>query len=156
MIENNERSKEEISRLKTGFSSKEQSKDEIISNLELKLETSNQTTATLARAKEEEISSLTTELTTIKNLKDEEISSLKSQISSLSIRIDRNEMSKEGQGLLSQLKGKQKTTFDRLFVSSQSSSDIYSLIVPHTDDDFGTRNDGNSFIEFEHVAAVTK
>ncbi|KAK8867123.1 hypothetical protein M9Y10_010095 [Tritrichomonas musculus] len=145
MIENNERSKEKFSRLKTGFS-----------NLELKLETSNQTTATLARAKEEEISSLTTELTTIKNLKDEEISSLKSQISSFSIRIDCNGMSKEGPGFLSQLKDKQKTPLDRLFVSSRSSSDIYCLIAPHTDDDFGTSNDGNSFIDFELEAAVTK
>lgn len=106
MKENDEHLKEEISRLRTEFSSLRQTKDVIISNLESKLETSKETTTNLIRSKEEEISSLITELTTIKNLKDEEILSLKSQIYSLSIRIDCNEMSKEGPGLLSQLKYK--------------------------------------------------
>ena len=59
------------------------------------------------------------------------------------------EMNLSSPGILEQLKMKERTPFDRLFVASQSSSDIYNLIDPNTKDDFCTTNGGNFFIEFE-------
>lgn len=52
-------------------------------------------------------------------------------------------------GILNHLKSKEKNQFDKLFIASTSSCDIYNLIDPNTKDDIGTGNDGNFFIEFE-------
>ncbi|KAK8867129.1 hypothetical protein M9Y10_010102 [Tritrichomonas musculus] len=104
--------------------------------------------------KNDEISSIKAELETVKREKEEEIKSLKSQIDSLSIRFNCTETSKEGPGILSLLKNKQKTPFNKLFVASQSTNDIYTLLVPHADDGFGTNNIGNFYIEFELESAV--
>ncbi|KAK8881631.1 hypothetical protein M9Y10_004375 [Tritrichomonas musculus] len=59
------------------------------------------------------------------------------------------EMNLSSPGILEQLKMKEKTSFDRLFVASQSSRDIYNLIDPNTKDCFCTNNCGDFFIEFE-------
>ena len=52
------------------------------------------------------------------------------------------------------LKKKEKTPFDRLFVASQSSDDIYNLIDPYSEGGFGTTDDGDFFIEFELRDAI--
>ena len=103
------------------------------------------------------ISSLNTDLERVIREKDEQAATTKSQISSLQQRFGRFfsvEMSKEGPGILAQLKDKQKTPFDRLFVASQSSMDIYSLLVPKTNDCLSTTNIGGFFIDFELETAV--
>ena len=94
---------------------------------------------------EVKISSLMTELETVKRQKDAQILSLQQRLG----RFFSVEMSKEGPGILAQLKDKQKNPFDRLFIASQSSSDIYTLLVPDAKDDFCTSSDGHFFIEFE-------
>ena len=68
-------------------------------------------------------------------------------------RFFRIDVSKEGPGILSQLKEQQKTPFDRLFIASQSSNDLHNLLVPHIDSDFCTTR-SNFFIEFELETAV--
>lgn len=60
----------------------------------------------------------------------------------------------EGPGILALLKERQKNPFDRLFVASQSSNDIYSLLVPNAYV-FGTSNLGNAYIEFELETEIT-
>ena len=58
-------------------------------------------------------------------------------------------------GLLSQLKTRQKTPFDRLFISSQSSNDVYNLLINKPNDFFYTGNDPNFYIQFELQSSVT-
>ena len=56
----------------------------------------------------------------------------------------------ETPGIIRRLERKQKTPFDRLFVASQSSNDIYNLIDPNTNDDFITSDIKKKFfITFE-------
>ncbi|KAK8845928.1 hypothetical protein M9Y10_020863 [Tritrichomonas musculus] len=133
---------------------KDRMSDEI-SSLESKLISQTTISDKAIQDKNDEISSLKTELVRIESEKESEIQSMKSEILLSCRRYFKTELSKEGPGILAQLKDKQKTPFDRLFVASQSSSDIYSLLLPHTDDSFGTNNSGDFFIEFELEAAVT-
>lgn len=58
-------------------------------------------------------------------------------------------LSLESKGIIYQLKMQEKTPFDRLFVVSQSSRDIYNLIDPNTTDDFRTSKKSFSTINFE-------
>ena len=60
----------------------------------------------------------------------------------------------ESPGILSELHDRSKTRFDRLFISSQSSNDIYNLFDPRTNDKFCTTDDGDFFIEIELQEAV--
>ena len=64
-------------------------------------------------------------------------------------------LGKEGPGILALLGHKQETPFNRLFVASQSSADVCSLLVPHADDRFGTSNKGGFSVGFTLVRAVT-
>ncbi|KAK8870935.1 hypothetical protein M9Y10_008848 [Tritrichomonas musculus] len=168
-----EKENDELSRENLRVKTENKEKDRIISSLESKLKLQESTSDMEIRKKNEEISSLEIQIEQTKNKKEEkilslrrdfekiekdkeeEISSLKKQILVSSRRYFRTEMSKEGPGILSKLKTKQKTPFDRLFIASQSSSDIYTLLLPHSNDDFCTTNSGNFFIEFELEAAVT-
>lgn len=61
----------------------------------------------------------------------------------LSVDLNINE-----KGILGKLKEMEKSPFDRLFIASQSSRDIYNLIDPKTKDDFRFADISNSFIEF--------
>lgn len=65
------------------------------------------------------------------------------------------ELSMTEPGILQRLKEKQKTPFDRLFVASQSSRDLYNLIDPNTSDDFRGSPNGDNFIEFLLEQEVT-
>ena len=64
-------------------------------------------------------------------------------------------LGKEGPGILALLGHKQETPFNRLFVASQSSADVCSLLVPHADDRFGTSNKGGFSVGFTLGRAVT-
>ena len=64
-------------------------------------------------------------------------------------------LGKEGPGILALLGHKQETPFNRLFVASQSSADVCSLLVPHADDRFGTSNKGCFRVGFTLGRAVT-
>lgn len=64
------------------------------------------------------------------------------------------EMSMESPGIFATLKNKEKTPFDRLFVASQSSDDIYNLINPYCEEVFSTSNEGKFYIEFELKVAT--
>ncbi|KAK8843537.1 hypothetical protein M9Y10_024592 [Tritrichomonas musculus] len=57
-------------------------------------------------------------------------------------------------GILHTLKKQEKSPFDRLFVASQSSSDIYNIIAPDTKDYFSTYDEGDFFIQFELKESV--
>lgn len=59
------------------------------------------------------------------------------------------EMNMKSPGILATLKEKEKSPFDRLFVASQSSDDIYNLINPYYEEVFSTSNNGKFYIEFE-------
>ncbi|KAK8872064.1 hypothetical protein M9Y10_007822 [Tritrichomonas musculus] len=122
---------EEISSLEIQIEQTKKEKEEKILSLRRDFEK-------IEKDKEEKILSLRRDFEKIEKDKEEEISSLKKQILVSSRRYFRTEMSKEGPGILSKLKTKQKTPFDRLFVASQSSADIYTLLLPHSNDDFGT------------------
>lgn len=52
-------------------------------------------------------------------------------------------------GLLGELKEREKSKYDPLFIASQSTNDIYNLINPETKECFGTSNIDNFFIEFD-------
>ena len=81
----------------------------------------------------------------------------RSQISSIQQKLGnlfRIEESLKGPGILSTLNGMQKTPFDKLFIASQSSCDIYSLLVPDTEDILGTPNDGNFYFEIELETSI--
>lgn len=65
------------------------------------------------------------------------------------------EMSFDKPGILHQLKMKEKTPFDKLFIPSQSSRDIYNIIDPNTKDDFRSSSEKNDFIEFYLKQKVT-
>ena len=166
MKKRQEKEKEELSRANLRLKRENEEKDRIISSLESKLQFQETTSGIEMRKKNDEISSLEDQIArsskeqedkiiSLRREFEEEISSLKNQILVSSRRYFRTEKSKEGPGILSELKTKQKTPFDRLFVASQSSADIYNLLVPHTDDSFCTTDKGSSFIEFELEAAVT-
>ena len=60
-------------------------------------------------------------------------------------------MGEEGPGILALLRHKQETPFDRLFVASQSSAGVCSLLVPHADDRFGTSDKGGFGTDFVKI-----
>lgn len=87
-----------------------------------------------------------------KSLVDEKIEKQAQEISLLPqklLHFFSCEMSMDSPGIFATLKKKEKTPFDRLFVASQSSDDIYNLIDPNSKDGFGTNNSGDFFIHFE-------
>lgn len=102
------------------------------------------------------------ELDNVKKEKDDEIASLRSELEKVKReksaqnfgRFFSVELSLTSPGILCQLRNRQKSPFDRLFVISQSSADIYTLLVPDANDMFATTNDGNFMIEFELETAV--
>lgn len=55
----------------------------------------------------------------------------------------------QNQGILERLKSREKNHFDRLFIASQSSCDIYNLLNPNTNDAFCTNSHDGFYIEFE-------
>lgn len=59
------------------------------------------------------------------------------------------EPSLEEPGILSQLKKNENTPFDRLFIASMSSKDIYNLIDPVSKDFISSNDSGKFYIEFE-------
>lgn len=114
---------------------------------------------TIETGKEEEhdtIERTHTELKTIQQKQEDEFNELKKQIETLKITNENNiqisrssssniqpfttNMNKENEGLLFRLKKKEKTPFDRNFIVSQSSNDIYNLIDPNTKDEFQISN----------------
>ncbi|KAK8888185.1 hypothetical protein M9Y10_039249 [Tritrichomonas musculus] len=156
---------DEISSLKKKFD--EQSTQEAqtiqamqnkISNQEkiiLSLQNEVSTLKTKESANEAEITKLMK--VTIKDQEDK-IKSLEAQILLHQKRFGRFfsvDLSKEEPGILAQLKERQKSPFDKLFVASQSSNDIYTLIVPEKSFIFGTSNSGKAYIEFELESEVT-
>ena len=58
-------------------------------------------------------------------------------------------LSLKNPGILNYLKTREKSSFDRLFIPSISTGDIYNLIDPNTNDDFGISNIGDFFIDFK-------
>ncbi|KAK8870877.1 hypothetical protein M9Y10_008775 [Tritrichomonas musculus] len=58
-------------------------------------------------------------------------------------------------GILHQLKMKEQSPFNPLFVASQSSNDLYSLLLPDDNDTFLTANVPNFFINFELKEVMT-
>lgn len=58
-------------------------------------------------------------------------------------------------GILEELKKREKTPFDHLFVASQSSNDIYSILDPSSDKYFCTTNDGNFYIQIDLKESVS-
>ena len=57
-------------------------------------------------------------------------------------------------GILQQLKNNEKSQFDKLFIPSQSSNDIYNIINPNTSDHFSIPGIGK-FIEIELQKTIT-
>ncbi|KAK8840226.1 hypothetical protein M9Y10_031171 [Tritrichomonas musculus] len=93
---------------------------------------------------------------------EKEISDLKKQISENDKKCDNLlqvvnnnpesfsvEPSLQNQGILERLKSREKNHFDRLFIASQSSCDIYNLLDPNTNDAFCTSSSEGFYIEFE-------
>ncbi|KAK8846007.1 hypothetical protein M9Y10_020952 [Tritrichomonas musculus] len=148
MSETNQKLTSEISSIK-------RENENEISSLKEEMASKIETLEKTIKDKNEENSTLKTELEKTKEEKKEEIEKTKCQILESCKRFFSVGMSKEEPGILAQLKDKQKTPFDRLFIASLSSSDIYNLLLPHTDNDFCTTNNGDFFIEFELEAAVT-
>ncbi|KAK8883083.1 hypothetical protein M9Y10_045731 [Tritrichomonas musculus] len=100
---------------------------------------------------------LVDEMTNKIKSQSKKISSLEAQLSSFQQRIGSlvsAEISITKPGILANLKEKQKTPFDRYFVASQSSNDIYNLLVPRTDDIFTTNDEDSFFIEFQLEAKI--
>ncbi|KAK8876254.1 hypothetical protein M9Y10_006449 [Tritrichomonas musculus] len=173
MKKRQEKENEELSKTNLRLIRENEDKDRLIFSLESKLKQQESTSSIEIRKKNNEISSLEHQIERtrkeneelilslrrnfeeLERTKDKEISSLKNQIVISSRRYFKTAMSKEGPGLLNELKTKQETPFDRLFTVSISSVDIYTLLVPHTNDYFCTSKSGNFFIEFELEAEVT-
>lgn len=65
------------------------------------------------------------------------------------------EMSLEDPGILHLLKKKEKTCFDKLFIASQSTRDVYNLINPNTADDFRFSTHSDDFIEFNFEQKIS-
>lgn len=62
---------------------------------------------------------------------------------------------KENNGIFSYLKTQETDKFDRLFIPSQSSNDIYNIIDPNTKDVYCSGSEGNFFVEFQLKEEVT-
>lgn len=116
-------------------------------SLEKKLNSQIEALDAITIEKNDKISLLEAELEDARREKDEVISSYSESFFTC-------DMSLKEPGILAHLKELQKTPFDRLFVASLSSDDIYTLLVSDSDDYFGTSKKGNFFIEFELETAV--
>ena len=149
----NEELKHDMKKMKKTI--KEQTDE--ISNLKKELAKTSSDLSSLKKEKDDQMKNMNA----IIKEQAEKISSLESRLQSFGSnsqsfgRFFSVDMSKEGPGIIAQLKDRQKTPFDRLFVASQSSNDIYTLLVPNEENDFTTINDGNFYIEFELEKAVT-
>ncbi|KAK8900331.1 hypothetical protein M9Y10_002655 [Tritrichomonas musculus] len=124
-------------------------KDRDVKSVEEKMKAQNDRLNAAIKGKNEEISSLKAELARLEKEKGS-----KSPAPFISSRFFTVEMSKKGPGILAQLNDKQETPFDRLFIASQSSADIYTLLVPHAEGQF-TLVGINSFIGFDLETPVT-
>ena len=86
---------------------------------------------------------------TIKTLDNKSSKTDSTEIKQVSSLFCDAEISLETPGILEQLKSKEKTKFDRYFIASQSSCDLYNIIDPETKDFFCSSNSGNFYINFE-------